>query len=441
MNREKRFLLFIFIPIFLFTLQTNVVFAEISIKEEKKLGEEFISHAFKHYKIIKDYTLTKYINSLGNKILKVFPDQPFKYNFYILNSEDYNAFAAPAAHIFLHRGLITAMDKENELAGILAHEISHVALRHISSMIEKSKIVNLGVFAGFLAGILLSSSSNDLGEATIFGSVAAGQTTNLSYSRDYEIQADQFGLKHLMLAGYTIDGILDILGKIKKKEIYSEDEFPTYLKTHPMLDDRISYLKTTKTLLKYKKLQTDDFVFKVMKARLIALYEKKDLALKHFEAKLKEDKENPIFNYGYALILSRLIKKDKAIFYIDKAIKLNKSPYFLKAKIEIFLMYNENKNALNLLKKLKTEKNIDYNFFTAKTHFQNKDYNKAIKALEIFIKKEPNFNEALNLISKCYGRTNKLYKAYSYLGLYYKKERKKKRSQFYYKKAEKIKSK
>ena len=111
----------------------------ISIKKEEELSREFLSVVFRYYKVIDSLIVVNYINDLGQKILSAFPSQPFKYHFYVIKDDSLNAFASPAGHIFVNSGLIQAMESEEELAGVIAHEIAHASLRHISKKIEQSK--------------------------------------------------------------------------------------------------------------------------------------------------------------------------------------------------------------------------------------------------------------------------------------------------------------
>jgi len=104
----------------------------ISIKKEEELSREFLSVVFRYYEVANAPIIVNYINDLGQKILAAFPPQPFKYHFYVIKDDSLNAFASPAGHIFVNSGLIQAMESEEELAGVISHEIAHASLRHIS---------------------------------------------------------------------------------------------------------------------------------------------------------------------------------------------------------------------------------------------------------------------------------------------------------------------
>jgi predicted Zn-dependent protease len=186
----------------------------ISIEKEEELSREFLSVVFRYYKVIDALTVVNYINDLGQKILAAFPPQPFKYHFYVIKDDSLNAFASPAGHIFVNSGLIQAMESEEELAGVISHEIAHASLRHISKKIEQSKKTNKLTLAGMAAAVLLGlGGAGDAAGAVLAGSAAAGQASALAYSRDNEAEADQVGLKYLNRAGYSAKGLLVVMKK------------------------------------------------------------------------------------------------------------------------------------------------------------------------------------------------------------------------------------
>ncbi|MEJ2658446.1 MAG: M48 family metallopeptidase, partial [Desulfobacterales bacterium] len=184
----------------------------ITIKQEEDLSREFMKLIMAHYEIIKDPLIVNYVNDVGQKLVLTLPPQPFAYHFYVIKEDSYNAFATPAGHIFIYSGLLEAMDSEEELACILAHEISHVVCRHISQKIERSEKVNIATLAGVVAGVLLGTGgAAAAANAVTLGSVAAGQAYALAYSREDERQADQIGLKILRKAGYNGIGLVTTL--------------------------------------------------------------------------------------------------------------------------------------------------------------------------------------------------------------------------------------
>ena len=191
----------------------------LTVSEEEKMARSFLPVIFKYYDVIEDPVVVNYINKIGNRIVDKLDEPLFQYRFYVLDTDPYNAFAIPAGYIFINSGLLMAMEDEDELAGILGHEIAHVNARHISQKIERSKKLGWARLAGMAAGVLMgvAGAGGDASQAVTQGSAAAAATAELSYSRENEIQADQLGLIYLKDAGYGGDGLLKILKKMRAK--------------------------------------------------------------------------------------------------------------------------------------------------------------------------------------------------------------------------------
>ena len=217
----------------------------ITVKDEEDMSRQILAMIHKYYDLVDDPSLVSYVNDIGNRILSTLPQQPFKYRFYVINEDVYNAFATPGGHIFVYTGLLDAMEEEEELAGILGHEIAHVYCRHISQRIERSKKLGVATLAGIAAGILLGvGGAGEAASAVTMGSMAAGQSAELAYSRENEMQADQFGVKFTTAAGYSASGLLKILKKIRSKTWFGSDQIPKYLMTHPAVEDRIAFVSS-----------------------------------------------------------------------------------------------------------------------------------------------------------------------------------------------------
>ena len=190
---KKTISLLLTVLLFLSTVVVSPLDA-LTTREEKALAEEFLKAVYAHYTVIDDPVVNQYINELGGKLTRNVPRQPFGFRFHVIQEDTFNAFAGPGGNIFIFSGLIEAMSTENELAAIMAHEIAHVTLRHIPEMIERSKRTGFATMAGVIAGILVGlGGAPTAGTALSMGSLAAGQTISLAYSRENELQADFFG--------------------------------------------------------------------------------------------------------------------------------------------------------------------------------------------------------------------------------------------------------
>ena len=162
--------------------------------------------------------------------------QPFNYRFFIIDDPSMNAFAVPGGYVFITTGMIRQTEKEGELAGVLAHEISHVYARHMSRTMEKSRNVNIATLVAGLASIFLGGA---LAQPLLMGAMAAGSSAMLKYSRDFEAEADSLGFKWMVKAGYNPRDMMSIFSKMGKQRWFEGGEMPIYLSTHPEVDSRL----------------------------------------------------------------------------------------------------------------------------------------------------------------------------------------------------------
>ena len=147
----------------------------LTVKEEEEMARSFLNVIYRHFEIIEDPAVVNYVNKVGKRIVAGLEEPLFNYRFFVIHTHTYNAFAIPAGYIFINSGLLMAMDNEEELAGILGHEIAHVNARHISQRIEMSKKTSWVGMAGMAAGVLMGLAGADAGaaQAVTQGSQAA----------------------------------------------------------------------------------------------------------------------------------------------------------------------------------------------------------------------------------------------------------------------------
>lgn len=298
MKFARKILELLILIVLIFGIISPSVSSALTIREEEKLSEEFLKVVMKRLKLVNDPYIVDYISRVGKKILDVIPQKSFTYHFYVVDEEVYNAFAGPAGHVFINRGLIEAMENEEELAGILGHEISHVSCRHISQRVDRSKKINIATLAGVAASLLLGG-----GSEAILGTLAAGQAISLAYSRENEMQADNIGLRYLENAGYSGEGLLKMLKKIRSKQWFTSEQIPTYLTTHPAVEERIAYISinmNTERKRDEKQQSKKHSEFEVIQSRLLALYGVEEESMNKFKKILSNNPSDPIANYGYA---------------------------------------------------------------------------------------------------------------------------------------------
>lgn len=406
----------------------------ISIKEEKKLAGEFMKYIGRKYELINDPSIVGYVQGVGKKILAVMPPQPFEYHFHVIKEDVYNAFAIPAGHIFINSGLLAAMDNENELAGILGHEIAHVVNRHISKRIERSKKIDLATMAGMVAGIFLGAATGDPAamQTLTIGSAAAGQTASLAYSRDDEAQADQLGLEYIQKAGYDPQGLLTVLKKIRGKQWFGSKQIPTYMMTHPALEDRLVWVDAWSNLEKSDRLPQKKPAAKPLSAqfrkisiRLKALHGDPEAALHEFQTALKKNPEDSDMHYGYGLVLARVGKKTEAVRHIKRAQAKNAlDPYILTDLGRIYFMDGRYREALNTLEGALsiTADNPEGLFYLGRSQMELDQMGAAAETFNTLINKYKDYEQAYYALGETYGHLDNMPNAHYFLGIFYYKK-------------------
>jgi len=203
-----------------------------SLERELALGKQLAQEVERQSKILDDPIVSEYINRLGQNLARN-SDAKVPFSFKIVDSEELNAFALPGGYVFVNTGLIRLADDESELAGALAHEIAHVAARHMTRQATKAEIANLttlpvSVLLGGLPGLITRQAAG-----------LAAPMTFLSFGRKDEAEADYLGLQYMYSAGYDPTGAISLLEKIESLERKEPGRIAKLLATHPMDSDRI----------------------------------------------------------------------------------------------------------------------------------------------------------------------------------------------------------
>ncbi len=402
----------------------------ITIKEEEELSRQMMVAIYKYFDIIDDPMVVDYVNAIGKRILATLPQQPFRYKFHVINDDIYNAFATPAGQIFIYTGLINAMEEEEEIAGIIGHEIAHVYCRHISQRIERQKKMGWANLAGLAAGVLLGvGGASEASQAVTMGSQAATQSAELAYGREDEMQADQFGVKFITAAGYNAEGLLKILKKIRAKTWFGSDQIPTYLKTHPAVEDRIafigswieSYNATAKPIPSVKR---DNFIR--IHTRVETRYGDEDVVLSRLQNEVARNPGDPLAHYRYGLILARSGKRSEAIQEMRVALtKRAFDPYILKDLGWIYFLDGQFPQALKTLKSAcgMIPKDPECAFYLGRTQLEMGNSAEAIGNFRTLTQQYPGFIPAYYYLGQSLGQQHQLGDAHYYLGVYYLRKR------------------
>lgn len=215
--------------------------AFLPTEQEVRLGQSLKDEVFKKYPLYPNKEAQAYLQSVGQRIARN-KTRPIPYEFYLVKSDEVNAFALPGGPVFVTTGLFKRLSSESELAAVLGHEISHVELRHHAKFLEKVYGLN---FLLNLAYVL--SGGGARGEVVAqLGSISANLLA-LKFSRDQESEADQNGIKLMLQAGYDPYGMIRVFEMFKKME---KQRPPEWLSTHPLPESRIVEAKRTVEMLR-----------------------------------------------------------------------------------------------------------------------------------------------------------------------------------------------
>ena len=398
----------------------------ITIKEEEELSRQFMKVLLKRFDIIKDPVIVGYVNKVGKKILSAMPPQPFTYHFYVIREDVYNAFATPAGHIFINSGLFAAMEDENELAGILGHEIAHVVCRHISQKIERQKKMQLATLAGLAAGLFLGvGGAGTAAEALTIGSMAAAQSAELAFSREDETQADELGLQYLSKAGYSGDGLVEMLKKIRSMEWFSSTDVPTYLRTHPASEERLIMLSSrldnqAKADRSAKGWYNTEFM--MAHTRLQALYTDPEKSLQIYSNQVRRDPQDLYANYGYALSLERNDKWPEAIEAMRRTLAKNAFNGFFLADLGRMYFYNgQFEDARRALKEglRMVPDNWEALFYMGRVQLKNQQPQEAVRTFKELLARVNGYTDAYYFLGEALSKSSQPAQAHYYLGIYY----------------------
>jgi len=202
-----------------------------SIESDVRLGKAAAAEVERDVQLINDPVVTEYINRVGQNIVKNSDATQFTFTFKVVDSDDVNAFALPGGFAYVNSGLILAADDEAELAGVIAHEIAHVAARHASENNSKATFLQIGMIpAIILTGGVLGTAIQEISQIAL-------PISMFKFSRGAEAEADKLGLEYMYLTGYDPAATISFFEKLQAKE--STRRVNSLFASHPPTPDRV----------------------------------------------------------------------------------------------------------------------------------------------------------------------------------------------------------
>ncbi|HML16689.1 MAG TPA: M48 family metallopeptidase [Bryobacteraceae bacterium] len=240
-----------------------------SIDKEIALGKQLAQQVERQAKLIDDPVISEYVNRVGQNLVRN-SDAKVPFTIKVIDTEDVNAFALPGGFFFVNSGLILKCDSEAELAGVMAHEIAHVAARHGTRQATRAEVAQLAtiplIFMGGWAGYGIRQAASVM--------IPIGF---LQFSKAFESEADMLGLQYMYKTGYDPEAFVDFFEKIESLEKKKPGTMAKVFSTHPPTDDRIvAAQKNIQEMLKSRpEYVVTTSEFNDVKSRLAMLHNKR----------------------------------------------------------------------------------------------------------------------------------------------------------------------
>jgi predicted Zn-dependent protease len=241
--------------------------ASLSPRQEKEIGQEVMSEIRRYLNFESDPYIQDYVQGIGQKLVSTH-SQVMDYSFFVVSDRRINAFALPGGFIGVNTGIILNADSESELASVMAHEVSHVRLRHIARMYEHANKVQLSSIIGMLAAVVLATQSPEAAQGALAVAMAGSTQSMINFTRENEKEADHEGLQALARAGFDPKGMTNFFQKLMQgNRFHDANSAPEFLRTHPLTESRVQSALQQSKRYPYKQV-TDPLAFYIVKSKL-----------------------------------------------------------------------------------------------------------------------------------------------------------------------------
>ncbi len=395
------------------------IFSDLSVDKERQIGEEFFLEVQQQYPLCRDPFLTSYLNQVGQKLTTHLGPQSLSYRFFIVDDNSMNAFAVPGGYIFITSGFLRMMEREGELAGVLAHEIGHIYGRHMAKMMDKARIINIATLLGAMASIFLGGA---LAQPLLLGTMAAGESAMLKYSRDHEQEADMMGFKLMAKAGYNPRDMISIFKKMNKQRWLAGGKIPIYLSTHPDTDNRLVDLAHQLAANEGKLPKgIDSLEFPYFNVKIEATYGNAGQLLRRMTQEGLKDPRNALYPYGKALALAKMERQDEAETAFQEALKLAPGNYLIQRDLAIhYFDRNRYQEAQRLFQQLSSARPMDdvALYYLGRIAQERRQVDQALALFEKMHRINPTFIDVYLNLGTLYGEKGKLGIGHYYLGMH-----------------------
>lgn len=281
--------------------------ATLSRNTEAHIGRSIMTQIRASGQLVEDPQITEYINDIGHRISAHANDGEHKFTFFVIDDPNINAFALPGGYIGVHTGLLEATRREDELAGVLAHEVAHVTQRHIARAVHansRQSILNTAIMLGAILAGVAGGASGDVMQGAIAVAQGTAAQAQINFTRNNEYEADRVGISALAEAGFDPQGMASFFEVISRTGGSPEYRVPEFLRTHPVTSARIAEARGRAR--DYEPVHTSDTVnYGIARSRLIVQrMDTSEDAVRYFERESYEN-QSEAERYGRAAAYMR----------------------------------------------------------------------------------------------------------------------------------------
>lgn len=256
--------------------------ADITLSAERKLGDRIARELYRDPDYLEDPVLDEYLQNIWQPLVKgaqargeMSPELQERFAWKILMGRDrsVNAFALPGGYLGIHLGLISVVTTRDELASVMAHELSHVTQRHISRSMGDQARMTPWLIGAMILGMLAAGKSAQGAQAMIVGGQAMAAQTQLNFSRDMEREADRIGYGVMSEAGFDTQGFVTMFGKLQQASNLNDNGAFPYLRSHPLSTERMADMQARQQLQTVRAANLDEDLLQAMmsaRARVFA---------------------------------------------------------------------------------------------------------------------------------------------------------------------------
>ena len=402
-------------------LASSSASAMMSIEKERELSHRLLRMVKSQVTLVQDPEIVGYVTDVGHKILDHVKGKFFHYRFFVIQDDTLNAFAMPGGLVFVHSGLLETVDTEDELLCVLAHEMGHVQGRHIARRMEQARRLNIATAALAIAGFFLGKGGG--GSAVLAASGALNASIALKYSREDEEEADRRAYQWICKAGYDPRGLIHVLKKMQKYRWLGTDTIPSYLTTHPVTSERMTYLQNLWN--QDPCIQTskeDQFRLRKIQVKLRTLTQDPQVLIRRYTQELKSTPNDVFLLYGLARSLLAAQEYDEAIKTANRLVSVAQNrPEFKVDQGQIYLAAGKYKEAVSIIKPYYRRHpwDPDAKFFLAKAYLNQGDAAEALPLLKSLEKSWPDPAPIYLQMGRCFTGLKMQGEAHYYFYRYY----------------------